>query len=235
MRVDGWRRPGSSRPASGEVLISTGPTLSTAPCSWSGGGRRILLALVVVALLRRRTTPRPRGAGRRRRPAVACCRLAAVVADLLALGVAGVVGVLLGQRTTSRPRLRRAAAAAGVLVATAAAVVAPWPVGTTYSEGWRVGAALAASADLLAWCSARCAPRPCVASAAMRPALSRTPTSRYVTQAIGRVMPRVPAASSQNWPEKYGMSSQCASMAQQHEVPEEDARRSGPARAAPGP
>jgi arabinofuranan 3-O-arabinosyltransferase len=161
MRVDGWRQAWLV-PAGvgGEVLISYRPdTLYRAVLVVGAAAAGILLVLVVMVLFRRRTTAAPAaepdGAGR---PRGRLLRLAAVVAGLLALGVAGVLGVLLGQRTTSRPRLRRAAAAAGVLVATAAAVVAPWPVGTTYSEAWQVGAALAASAGLGLVLGAVCPP-----------------------------------------------------------------------------
>ena len=43
---------------------------------------------------------------------------------------------------------RRWTAGIGVGVATAAALLAPWPVGTTYAESWQVGAAVAASVGL---------------------------------------------------------------------------------------
>jgi arabinofuranan 3-O-arabinosyltransferase len=71
--------------------------------------------------------------------------LVVVAVGLLALGVAGAAVAVVAFLLARRGVPRRWFVAAGVVLATAVAVVAPWPSGTTWDVGWRTLAAVLVS------------------------------------------------------------------------------------------
>jgi arabinofuranan 3-O-arabinosyltransferase len=143
VRVDGWRQAWVV-PArvGGTVALTFAP--DRAYRSELGAGAIAAILLVVVALLpirRRRVVVAspPRSVGLPVRV------LTVVVAAALSLGVvgavAGLVVVIVGDRRLWRPW----AAAVGVAIATAFAILAPWPAATTWPTWTAWVAALLAS------------------------------------------------------------------------------------------
>jgi arabinofuranan 3-O-arabinosyltransferase len=175
LRVDGWRQawlvPAG---AGGEVSMRYSPDGPYRAVLMIGAAAAMLLLLVALVAVRRRPSatslpPAPAPSGGR------ALRTAAAVVGLLALGVAGLVGVLLGQRAVSGRRRGVVVAGAGVLLATTAAIIAPWPVGTTYAQSWQVVAALASSAGLGLVLGALCPARPRVSADAPSAATAAPP------------------------------------------------------------
>jgi arabinofuranan 3-O-arabinosyltransferase len=150
LRVDGWRQAWLV-PAGlgGEVSMTFAPDgLYRRALVAGAGSAAVLLLLVLVTARRRPGTTAARGQERPGAREVAVLRIGAVVVGLLALGVAGAAGVLAGQVVAADGVRRRLTAALGVLLATAAAVAAPWPAGTTRGETWSTVASVLASAGL---------------------------------------------------------------------------------------
>jgi arabinofuranan 3-O-arabinosyltransferase len=151
VRVDGWRQAWLV-PAgvSGTVELEFAPD-RLYRSTLAAGAVAALLLLVLAAV------PPRRGSvwATRPRSSVSMVSRAVLVAGVgaAALGIVGVVAALAALVLVSlsrRPSVRPVVAAAGVVVATAAACIGPWPAGTAWSHPVAVTAALTASAGAAA-------------------------------------------------------------------------------------
>jgi arabinofuranan 3-O-arabinosyltransferase len=149
VRVDGWRQAWVlPAEAGGAVSLTFSPDRQYRTAL--GGGAAAAAVLVVVALLpvrRPRVMP-----ARSRRPVPSVIRVVLLlIATGLTLGGVGVVASLVCVVVTDRRRWRPWVAAGGVMVATALAVVAPWPASTSWPTwtGWVIAVTASAGAGVV--------------------------------------------------------------------------------------
>lgn len=142
VRVDGWRQawivPAG---ASGTVTMTYAPD-ALFRTALLAGAACVLLLLPLLLLPPRRAAGVPQHV-RSRRPGQRARLLGLLVLTAATTGPAGVVGALLAfVAVRGRERRRVLLAISGVLLATGAALVTPWPVSTTWTEPVAVAVAV---------------------------------------------------------------------------------------------